>query len=819
MNKSLLIAQRQISGKNNLYIKAFFYGFLIFIISFIPILLVSEGRYFVFGDYSVQNIPFWHYVIDCWRNGWPLYDMKSDLGMNFIGSYSYYGLTSPFILLGLLVPKSILIYAMTFINAIIFGTASLGACLYCKRYTKKDSSALICGLLYAFSGAQVFNLVFQFSDSIAIFPFLLLSFDLLVKERKSFVFAVTLMLAGFINYFFLWSDCLFIAIYFFVKLAKKEYRLDIKLFFKIAFEIIIGIGITAFILLPTFFSLMSVRKVGFTIFDTNMLLHDEPTTILRVIQSMILPPDLCRNGSLFSSTALDCNSVAMYIPLFGVIGFICVLLKNKREWYSYLLYACAVFVAIPLLNSTFVMFNINFYARWLFMPLLIMIMMTGKFIDDFENYHIKKPIIICVVLIALMTGYGAYRVFSIKFDGMLRQFIFCIAFALMNLAILYQIRYSDKKSFISKENLVKLVCICCCVSMFSSTFFIAMHNYWEEADKELAKVTNDGNEIVIEDDEFFRTTTWSAYLSNGNMIWNLPSICQYNSVTPNSLSEFWHSLGIDKIAYIELFNDDYPVATFLSCKYDLYYNSLLSGDVFVEPENVPYRAEGYNQKFVNNRYIVYENENFIPMGFTYDYYINKSTIENTGENVISDFTDDVYQAEEGVFDNVSIVRKERKNKEIFEREMLLLKGIWLNDEQIEKYKDILSELPQSLRNDISAQAYVNDCKNRQAQAGYYFEPTKNGFISKINLEKDNLVFYSVAYDNNFTAYVDGKETEIEEVFNGMCAVMVEKGDHTIEFRYNVKGLTEGIVISLTCAALFIGYILAYIVARKRTNTK
>ncbi len=798
-----------------LYLKAFLYSFILFIVSFLPILLISEFRYFVYGDYSAQNIPFWHYILDNWRNGWPTFDMTSDLGMNFITAYSYYGLTSPFILLGLLVPKSALIYAMTFINASVFGTASLGACMYCKRYTKKDSSALICGLLYAYSGVMVFNLVFQFADSFAIFPFLLLSFDLLIKERKSFVFAVTLMLAGFINYFFLWADCLFIAIYFFVKLAKKEFKMDIKLFFKIAFEIITGIGMTAFILLPTFLTLLtSNTKASISIFDSNPFVYFPIETIPRIIQSFFLPPDICNNGSLFSHFSIDCNSVAAYIPLFGIVGFISVLLKNKREWYSYLLYVCAIIMAIPVLNSAFVMFNAIVYLRWIYMPVLIMIMMTGKFLDDFDEYKIKGPILTSVIMIAAFAAYWVYLLITDKFEGYAFHFIYCLAFGLLGLAIVYQLKLDDKKSFISRKNLVKIVVVCCCFSMFGQTFFVALNGYWEQTDKDLARIHNDGNEIIIEDDEFFRTTTWSAETTNCSLIWNMPSICYYNSMIHSNVTRFWADIGIDKFAYIDLYMDDYPVATFLSCKYDLYYNKLLSGGVTVEPENIQHKAAAYKQIIVNNRYIVLENECFIPMGFTFDYFIDSSSIVKIDISKEKELDD---ETKNSPFANRSSFDRKRMNEGVFKRQMLLLKGIWLDEEQIEKYSDILSPLPEELFNDTSVEAYITDCKNRKAQSGYYFKPTDEGFISKINLERDNLVFYSVPYDESFTAYVDGKEVEIENVFNGLCAVKVPQGDHTIEFIYTVSGLDTGIIISIISAVLFIGYIAVVTLTKKKNK--
>ena len=47
----------------------------------------------------------------------------------------------------------------------------------------------------------------------------------------------------------------------------------------------------------------------------------------------------------------------------------------------------------------------------------------------------------------------------------------------------------------------------------------------------------------------------------------------------------------------------------------------------------------------------------------------------------------------------------------------------------------------------------------------------SGFHAEITLEKENLVFFSVPYDDGFTAYVNGQEADIVEVDEGLMAVL------------------------------------------------
>ena len=67
----------------------------------------------------------------------------------------------------------------------------------------------------------------------------------------------------------------------------------------------------------------------------------------------------------------------------------------------------------------------------------------------------------------------------------------------------------------------------------------------------------------------------------------------------------------------------------------------------------------------------------------------------------------------------------------------------------------------------------------------------------------NLVFFSVPYDEGFTAKVDGQTAEIERVDGGLMAVFVPEGRHSIEFSYYPKGLKACIVISAAAFLIFL----------------
>ena len=148
--------------------------------------------------------------------------------------------------------------------------------------------------------------------------------------------------------------------------------------------------------------------------------------------------------------------------------------------------------------------------------------------------------------------------------------------------------------------------------------------------------------------------------------------------------------------------------------------------------------------------MLYENENYVPIGFTYDYYITEESYETTVKNT---------------------------------RANLLMRALVLSEEDAETYGKYLEKLPDAKLDDLWYDTYVSDCADRRASACSSFQMTNSGFHAEITLKKDNLVFFSVPYDDGFTAYVNGKETEVIRVDGGLMAVLAPAGENTIDFVY------------------------------------
>ena len=140
------------------YLKAFLLALIMGMVLLLPFVAIDGGYFIFYGDYNAQQIPFYKTCINAVQNGSFGWNWQTDLGVNFIGSYSFYTLGSPFFWLAAMFPVDISQYLMAPLMALKLALSSLFAFIYIRRFVKKPQTALIGGLLYAFSGYSMYNI-------------------------------------------------------------------------------------------------------------------------------------------------------------------------------------------------------------------------------------------------------------------------------------------------------------------------------------------------------------------------------------------------------------------------------------------------------------------------------------------------------------------------------------------------------------------------------------------------------------------------------------------------------------------------------------
>ena len=73
----------------------------------------------------------------------------------------------------------------------------------------------------------------------------------------------------------------------------------------------------------------------------------------------------------------------------------------------------------------------------------------------------------------------------------------------------------------------------------------------------------------------------------------------------------------------------------------------------------------------------------------------------------------------------------------------------------------------------------------------------------IEVKEAGRLVFSIPYENGWTIYVDGKESESLDFKDAFLSVYLKEGTHTIELKYMTPGFEIGAIISGVAIGLFV----------------
>ena len=765
---------------------------------FLPYMIMGEGYFTFYGDFNVQQIPFYQQCHKAVREGNIFWSWTTDLGANFIGSYSFYLLGSPFFWLTIPFPNWMVPYLMGPLLILKFACAAFTSYCYIRRFTRTPSAARLGALLYAFSGFSVYNIFFNhFHEAIIVFPLLLLSLELLITENRRFVFALTVALCAVTNYFFFFGMVVFTVIYFFVRLFSGAIRPKLSRFFALVFEAVLGLALSAFLLMPSILAIIGNERISSILLGWNAIMYGKEQIYGNIIECFFFPPDIPARPVFFPSANVKWSSLGGWRPVFSMVGVFAWFSNRKGSWLKRVIGICIFMSMVPILNSAFYAFNTSYYARWFYMPILMMCLATVSLTeDDSVNWSSAyKWVTGITIAITLVIGFFPQRdsddklifgLYSQSDDGMylFRYWITCAiaVISLIILGMLLKTLKTDRQGFY--KGAVTCVCI---ISAVYGNFFIACgrsHSY--DVKSVMIDQLIEGS-LDLDKSDNYRVDVYDG-VDNTSMYLGLPGINAFHSVVPKTIFDFYDYIGIERSVGSRPDTKQAALRPLLSVKYLL---NRKGGESFLDEDDEP-RMTGYEYVKTSGGYYIYENNNYVPYGFSYKYYMSL------------DFCDSYSKSD---------------------RTQLMLKAILLDDEQIEKYGNILTNIetleepPYDYETgttlSFTDESMEYDCDQLKETAAISFKRDNTGFSAEVRRDKDDLVFFSVPYDEGWTAYVNGEPAEIEKVNVGFMAVKVGKGTSNIRFEYRTPGLANGLIITGGACAVLLLYMLIFSVYSKR----
>jgi uncharacterized membrane protein YfhO len=835
------------------YLKIFLLGFAMYLACVIPYIIWHYGIFFYYGDYNVQQVPFYILAHRAARSGNFFWNSHIDLGGSMGACFAFYLWGSPFFWFTVPFPEAWVPYMMPFLMAAKYGLAMTTSFAWIRTQTKTDRAALIAAVLYAFSGFQACDIVFQhFHEVTSFFPLYLLAFDRFMRKKEKLPFALMTAFMAILNYYFFVGEIVFFFLYFIIRYAWGRKLTDsLKDLAQLAFFGVMGVGLSAFFLVQSLGGVVGNDRVDKWINGINMVVYPDNTTPLAILKSIFYVPDLIARGTLFTSDNIRNGSLSCYLPMFAVTGVVAYFrLRKGKDWKKRILAVFLVFAFVPVLNSLFSALNSSYYARWFYLPILVMAAATGEALEEADDSDMKAGFLVTVCGVAWVVLCDLLPTLK---DGKVQWFqisenpkiflVETITTALTVPALAYVVFFADRRrkaaasgadrketpgigrkaadvlkaakaavtsaaaakaavasAAASKETAVKtsaaqpessgrrdrtglsalILTIACCLLctsavMYNGTKLIARTGGVKWRTQMLQ------TKPQLPDTETFSRVETDGTSTNYEMVWGYPTIhCFESTVTP-SIFTIFDGIGMRRTVESTLPFSRIGIRQILSVRYYLENAIIASDDSYSKSGGLP----GYSQLADDNTagYHIYENGHFIPMGFTFDTYMKRSDYDQLDKGTVGD--------------------------------RVLVKDLILSDEDADKYGSLMERDADVSQMEMTTDEVFEESDRRAATACTSFSFSNDGFTAGTTLPKENLVFFSVPYDNGWTAYVDGVKTEIVTADFGMMAVDVPAGTHAIEFRFVPYGFRFACVISLVCAVWCVLWFAAGRMRRRR----
>lgn len=777
------------------YARAFLYALAMAGVLLLPFVIIDRGFFVYYGDYNAQQMPFYKTCIEAVQSGNFGWNWKTDLGANFVGSYSFYTLGSPFFWFAALFPVAISQYLMAPLLALKIALSSFFAFVFIRRFVTKPQNALIGGLLYAFSGYSMYNIFFNhFHEAIVFFPLLLIGLEEAVVNKRRGALALAVAINAFVNYFFFIGECIFLVLYFIARLiGDSRFRFGVRDFFCLAFEAVCGVLIAGILFVPSIFQVLDVPRSTSMLNGWDFLFYNKNQRYGLILEAMFFPGEIPARSSMFESADAKWSSVALFLPLFSLSGVLALVkgasteASRRMKWLRILLPACFVITMIPGLNSSFVLFNYSFYTRWWYMPELLCALAT-VYVLEHEEFDLKFGVKFCAVAVVLISLLAVFFPMKDKETDQILPRIavkispavfvnigIAIAMTVVAFSMLHWRKRDSAAKFTKKVTAGVVVC-----SMALGYYFVSYGRI-------LGPYLGDYNskvsaQIHIDDPEFHRMESLDS-LNNINMLWDMSSLKSFTSIIPSSTFDLYDLLGIERSVNSNPKTENYALRSLTNVRYLIVSQNTDEKKLDEALKDMPMFEFMEEQ----DGFDIYRNTVALPMGYAYDTYILDSDAKKQTK-----------------VDN------------------LMVGSVILTAEQAEKYSDILLERqPESLNDEQRYERFLTDSEERQALGAKQFSVNSSGFTAVTDYTSEKLMVFSVPYDKGWsgTVSVQGaapQALEVDKVNGGFIGVRIPAGVCEISFTYKTPGGSLGIICTVAGMVLFGGYILlCYFIIKRR----
>ena len=793
---------------------AFIINLVIATLVFLPNMLQHHGLLMMTNDFNYQTTVFGMAINDAIKSGSGLWTPIADLGSDLLSLYSWNNIASPFYVWTLLFPAEWFSYLIGIDYILKFAFAGFLAYLYIAYFLEesKRNWAIIGGILYAFSGFQNVNMIFQFHDAVAFFPLILLALE---KKADGFrhegdcsscagendimadcswragendimadcsrrvgendikadcsrragdhdrsalyrfgFLAISVAAVAVTNYFIFVEVVIFLLIYYVIRiLCSKRVREVIRFTLSVFVEGLIGVMISAVILLPAFAGILQNSRSGERMWGGLLKSSRE---YLRLACALLLPAEPMTAMSYIEKT--EFSSFSAFVPFVGLALVLCFVLKTFQHWkdkevsenHRWIVAILGILVlgmAVPFLNNGFSLWTTT-YQRWLFIPVLFFSLCSAMVLADVREYKVALSCLIMIISVVLLT------LFLIVWDKVRVETVFnyhsllvscgAVLAGYVMLLVCVTLFKEEKTLFYSL-----LICAGACSVFFSSRMIRDYQNCSNESGevfygKMMAcrQIDAPGGYRIKTDSEEDFNLAWAA---------KLPGRKTFSSTVSGKAMQFYESMGLER----KVFTPEGPEGT----------NELLSVGYLLSPKIRDDLECVDTGTYEDITYYLYELEDKLPMGIVYTEYLTGSEYDS--------------------------VDKELKS-------LAMLQYLIIPDDR----EDLVQNVLHHGDVDLVGKYSVSELVTKRKEAAEYFSNSYSG--ATVKCDSDCCIFFSIPNDLGWKATVNGEPVEIMEC-NGLIAVPLSGGTNEVELTYiPVIDIVGGLISVLGIILLVFG---------------
>lgn len=801
---------------------------LIYIFSFgIPVIIVMvilaiRGVYpfgersFLFSDMYHQYMPFFTEFYEKIKAGEGLgYSFRVGIGSNFLALYVYY-LASPLHWLGFLFPKEHIMEFMTYLAVTKIGLCGLTSCVFfTKHFKTKHPVCALASVFYALSGFMAaYNWNIMWLDCVVLLPLIILGLERMMEEGKAALYCITLALCIYTNYYISIMICMFLVLYFLVRLLWTKKKMAAFLRFGL-FSLLAG-GMAAILLVPEVAAILQT-DFGEASFPTE---YKSYYPILDVLSRHCLAVS-CERG-LDHWPNIYCGvAVFLLAPMYAVNEKI-----PARRRFGLLFLAGLLLYSFCANVPDFIWHGLNFPdslpGRQSFLYIFVLLIICVEAVLKLKEVP-DKTVIQCYM------GAAAFLLFSEKFvesdDYIPGIQLITLCFVTAYGILLYLYKRKESKSV--KTTLLAIAIIVVIAETSINTVNTTLGTtsrteYLEQLPdyRKLAGIAQNREET------FFRFEKFEKKTKNDGTLAGYSTGSVFSSTMNSDVMDLYARLGMrhSKVFYCmegatpfvyALFNVNYLFAEDDSFGNEIYPLLEQSGDVVLYENTMTlplgYVApKGYDlpEGYKNNP-VELQNRMINDLGISEDLLEPASYHKDGNDLVITAYKDGIYYAR---MNNSSTRKvevygtegKSRKYKDLKIGSLVYLGYLKNGDTVTIKNDDSSDDTPT-----VSGDGYrlneevcreVLDLLGQNHMTMKTFEANK--IEGSITMEKPGRVILSVPAEKGWKVKVNGVVTEPERFGNALMAFDLETGDYTISMEYVPEGSSAGRLISLVSILIF-----------------